>query len=346
MVVSPPPPPKYGIVLATPVASTCGVIAAWYTVARGGTVSYSTRSIAFDGTLQSDVFAHPALSVEEIGSENMTLAVNSDGSIGALLVDTAGCRFVPLDANGAERGDVVGYAYYGCRKFAASADGFSLFVQSAQTGAMADLVGLDARGMRRTSATLYGRAGHQVWDRLVFDDGSFLLHSLLLDPITYRRSHWVQHFDTAGAALSSDFELKGVDASVLFLAPSATGALAAWSSLANSLVPLDRDGRTTGPIQMVPTKERVYEMSLVAVPNGDVLLVWQESDITRHSDFFVQAFAPNGQPRGAATLLKQQMPNLGYFGAVVESSGDRALVVFTATGEGGGARATPLRCVR
>ena len=341
-VIAPPPGTGAALGLSTPIVSGCGVVTGWYTSTGRDppfTVTWSTRSIAFDGTPGTDVFSHPALTTQTMYATVMSLAANGASAAG-LIADAMGCRFVPLDANGGDAGQVVVLGTLGCGAIAADGDGFSYLTPSAQSATPATLNRVNARGAARSSTALAMPAGRALWDRLVLDDGSFLVNSFREDTATGNYTDWLQHFDAQGAALASENVVINANTAPVLLAPSATGLLAAWDRSAVNVVSLDRDGRENGLVQLVSTTAALYGTLLVPVSGGDVLLLWWQDGTGRY-DLFAQAMSPSGLPRGPATMLKSQSAAARFY-AVADPRGDRAVLVFADDG----VRAAELACVR
>lgn len=318
------------------------MLAAWYTLTTSGTptLSWSTRTIAFDGAPRGEIKAHAALTTSTNASGAMSLATNGV-NVGALVADTTGCRFVAFDANGAEVGAVVSAGGTECTSLAAEGDGFSYLSMSSQGGTPVALRRVDARGTPRTTTTLTVPAGSAVWERFVFDDGSFLLNTFREDPMTTVYTDWLQHFDARGASLAAEHTVGGVNTAPVWIAATATGVLAGWEWSDVNLVPLSRDGVAMGAPRSIAVGGSLYGMTLASVPNGDAILLWLELANPSGFKLFARAIAPDGTPRAPATLVRASSDQSRVY-ALVDPQGDRALLVFS----DGGVRTLPLECVR
>jgi hypothetical protein len=307
------------------------------------TVAWSTRSLGFDGAPLSDVRAHPGLTSKALGSGALALAA-SGGRVGALVSDSTGCRLTSFDPNGGDDGSVAALGGARCFALAGIGDGFTYLTTASDGSSPASLATIDARGAPRATAALGVAANRAVWDRLVFDDGSFLLYSFREDNVSAAYTSWLQHFDAQGAALAPEVDV-GANTAPVLLAPTAAGALAAWEPVGAGgprieVVEIDRNGIATGVPKIFPIAGSLYGLSLVPVPDGDVILVWLEETGSGSSNWALSARAlgPDGAARGPGTVILEGVEAEPVHG-VVEETGGRALVVF-------GLQALPLVCGR
>jgi hypothetical protein len=322
------------------VSTECGVLVAWYTLSapNAETLSWSTRSIGFDGAPRAPVEAHPSLTLHTTTSGAISLATN--GARGAALEeDSSGCHFLALDADGADVGATAPQAAFACSALAAESDGFSYLIPSAQGETPVALARVDAQGALRDTTPLTVASNRALWDRYVFDDGTFLLDTFDEDPTTGVYTDWLQSFDARGHSLAPGVAVTANTAPV-WVAATAAGALAGWESTAVALVPVTRNGEAFGPVQTQPATGPLYGMTLASVPNGDAMLLSLVLDAGDQFDLYAQAVAPDGSARSAATLIRTSQEQSRVY-AVVAPAGDRALLVF----EDGGVRTLPLTCV-
>jgi hypothetical protein len=321
------------------VSTGCGVLVAWYTLSAPNdeTLSWSTRSVGFDGAPLAPIEAHPSLTLRTVTSGSISLATNG-ASVAGLEADSSGCHFLALDAEGADVGAMVPQASPACGALAPESDGFSYMAPSAQWDTPVALARIDARGVLRDTTPLMVAAERAFWDRYVFDDGTFLLDTFAEDA-TGAYADWLQHFDARGNPLAPESNV-GANTSPVWLAGTATGVLAGWEWSTVSLVPVTQDGAPSGPVQTEPAGGPLYGMTLASVPNGDAMVLSLVLNAANEFELYVQAAAPDGSARGAATLVRTSQEQSRVY-AVVAPAGDRALLVF----EDGGVRTLPLTCV-
>jgi hypothetical protein len=131
----------------------------------------------------------------------------------------------------------------------------------------------------------------------VYDDGSFLLHTVEGPGSGFERD-WLQHFDAHGVALAPTVEL--TSESGVFdahLAATAEGAVVVWATGGIYAAALDRDGNMTSSIQKLA--ETGFDVA-VAPANGDVVVSWlSEYDMK----ILFQALGPDAIPRGPGVQL-------------------------------------------
>jgi hypothetical protein len=340
-VVSATPTIDSAIGLGDAVAAGCGVLTAWYTLTppNAQTLSWSTRSVGFDGAPRAPIEAHPSLTLQTTGSGAFSLATNG-ANVAGLEVDSSGCRFLALDTDGAEVGPITPQKDVGCGAIAAEGDGFSYLSPSGGGGTPVTLNRVDAHGVLRSSRMLPIGPGRALWGRYVYDDGTFLLNTFAEDPMTTVYTDWLQRFGAGGDIVGGEV-IVGANTAPVWLAATSTGVLAGWEWSAVNLVPLDRNGTRTGPPQAHMTTGALYGMTIVPVPNGDALLLWLVLDADNGFSLFAQAVAPDGTARAPATLIRKSKDQSRVY-AVVAPEGDRALLVL----QDGGVRTVPIACVR
>lgn len=331
------------IELGSAAPNGCGVVVAWSerTTTAPSKVTYATRAIGFDGAPLGGVNALSALALQTNASGSIGVVANGTRSpYGAALVsDEAGCRFLPLDTNGASAGSAVPFGKDGCFGLAVDGPGYSFLVPSPQFETPVTLERVDALGAARGTAKLGVPAGRAAWDRFTFDDGSFVLSTFREDPTTAVYTDWLQHFGADGAARASEVAIAANTAPVLVSA-SATGMIAGWTWSSIELAPYDRDGHPTAPLQSLPFGGAPYEMTIAPVPNGDVLLVTMELAQPSGFDLLARAIAPNGVPRGSSAVVAHPK-GTGRVVAVVDPNAERAVLVWADSG----LRALSLECV-
>ena len=210
----------------------CGVMLSWTTYAyvnpQTSQLTWTTRTVAFDGTTTGPENLHTALSVMSEASGAITLAASAIG-VGAMVADEDGCRFLPL------------LLYRRRHRPARHAGGLELSASpraarapsriSLPTGREGDahVARRDRRQRQiRFDDTARGPTGvHALWGRLVYGDGSFLLNAFREDPTTAIYSGVLQHFDPQGNALSAAVA-QPANAAPLMLAVAPGGALGSW----------------------------------------------------------------------------------------------------------------------
>jgi predicted membrane protein len=323
-------------------ATSCGALVAWSTMTAAGAsheVGFETRVVAWDGSMAPPI-AHGALSaqVPSVSNPGWWGLAEDDGAMGGLAdVDQGGgfsgsSRFVRLDGSGAEQGVPVSLDPMSDLLGAASG-GFSCLVQAPLDGPIT-LQEIHADGsISKTSLA----SGHTLASRLVYDDGSFLLHTF--SGATVSQQHFVHHFDAHGVALAPEVELTSAEFGLfdVQLAATATGAMVAWASDGVHVAALDRDGHFTSSVQTLAAQGSSVTL---AGANGDVAIAWEgEWGVNG----FVQALAPDATPRGPAVELAIDGGHAVYrMDLVVEPNGRRAVFLYlTDTSR---IDALPLRC--
>lgn len=181
----------------------------------------------------------------------------------------------------------------------------------------------------------------------VFDDRSFLLYTFREDPVSAVYTSRLQRFDAGGAPLAPEVDT-GADTAPVLLAPTLGGALAAWQPVGPGgsrieVVAIDRNGTRRGPPQTFVLAGPLYGLSLVPVPDGDVILVWLEETGSASAGWALSARAlgRDGAPRGPATAVLEGVEAEPVQGAV-DQAGARALLLFAR----GGIEALLLECGR
>lgn len=334
--------------LTSIVPSGCGLVVAWYRLSGSpfpDTLSFETREIDWSGAPSGDVHAHPALTVTSTGSGNMELAERGGALAAIVSTSPGGCRFVPLDASGADRGAPVTVSVPFCTALQLTDEGYSLLASAADGRTPGVLVRMDPAGAAIAMTTLDVPPGRVQWSRARRDDGSFILYTFSEDPITIVYSGWLQQFDARGVALAPEVEL-GVNAVPVQLAPTPGGAVAAWETATSGGLPLQTraihaDARPAGPIRDLPARGAQYGLVLTSTPDGGALAMWLEDHFDEPPDWrlLVQALGPDAAPRGEPSRVLEGV-NASGMRVLVEGSGERALVVY----DDGGPRALPLRC--
>lgn len=325
-IVAPPPAPNEPGEIDAMLRTGCDALVAWvmWDAAGAAPSVWRTLAIDFGGHGVADPIVHPGLAAQVSGSPVLSLAQNGS-RVGALESDETGCRFVALDLLGDEIASVAPVGSPGCGALAPAGGGFSFVLTTGDGLTPATLTALDASGSPGATTTLGLPAGQVFWDRLAFDDQSFLVYTFLEDVSTANDTDWLAPFDASGSALGPQQTMSAIVTAPVTLVPTKTGALGAWTWSAGNVRPLDRHGVPTGPDVNVTGSATVYGTLLLPTPDGDVLYVWSQLDGSSFSLHAI-ALAPDGTPRGPATLLDDDVEDARLFGAV-ESSGDRALLV-------------------
>jgi hypothetical protein len=320
------------------VVDGCRAVVAWSTLSgtNASTVSWSTRAIAFDGSPLGPIEPHPELTTTGGGQGAMSLAKSTTG-IAAIVSDSFGCRFVPLDDNAAEHGAITSQGSAACGSLSGDGAGFSFLIPSTQGGTPVALRRVDALGHTTATITLAVPNGRAVWDRKTLGDGSFLVDTFREDPTTAIYTDWLQSFDANGAARSKEVVVPGANTAPVLVAPTSNGALAAWSWSAIHVVPVDAHGSPIGADQPIPRAAPLYGMDVTPSPDGDVMLSWIE-DVANAFDLYVVKLGPDGVKR-SDPLKVMTIPQSRIFGAAL---GDRALLFYSDHG----IRALPLACDR
>ena len=323
--------------VAGAIAGECGVLVTWYT-ATFTSIAWTTRLVDFNGAPLAAPKAHPSLAAQTSASAVISLAY--DGSrIGALEDDETGCHFLTMGSDGSEVGAPLALGTSPCLALA-SQGGRWTFLRDTNAETPVSLVTLQGSS---TSESMLSTPGPQViWDRLVFPDGSFLLDTFFEDA-SGQYTNWLGPFDASGAALGPQIPVAGYDSAPVQLVRAGNAAMAAWWWSSIRTLPVDELGHATGPAQTVSTDSPVYEMSLFAAPDGDVLVTWILLEPNGDMSLHARALATDGTPRGPATLLAPQVSSAVVRGAI-ESTGARALLAVTA--RDGSIEALPLTCAQ
>jgi hypothetical protein len=322
----------------TPVIPAAGgALVGWTEI--DSSVAFHVRSMNFDGSAGGpDQEYLPAPTPGGLFS----LAGNGCGFAGIVFDMSDECSFIPLDADGTSAGPVVTVPSGGaCMNLGPLPNGFS-FVSFGQTNS---LVSLSQDGAMTASAPLPATPmGYQ--ERAFLNDDSFFFF-------------WV--------GPSGEGELQGFSASGNALAPVQTltphaeaepvavqtpdGVLAVFSGDAPNgpgqtlfLRPLSVDGVPSAPATPIAsmTDGLLETYAVASAPNGDALVTWFVS-MSSGVQLGTQAFAPDGTPRGPATSVP--MPaEYTDMRVLVSPGGDRALLILTASYQGGTVEALPLTC--
>jgi hypothetical protein len=316
------------------VPSAGGALITWFTLDDVPTSTWRTRAIGFDGAPRSAIRTH--LSFPDMGgvdTEAMSLA-GTGCAFAGLADDVAnGCRFVPLDEDGAGAGPVVTVESTDmvCGDLGVAPGGYSFVSFASNGGPPLDLVSLSAAG--KILATTSLPAAELAYDgRLVLRDGSFLV-STFEETDGGGNAAAVQHFSPDGAPIAAAAEITSSAESILPMAETSAGVMAAWLGDGTSLVvrPLDGDGHpvaATVPVAATD-QENLYGFALAGTPGGDVIVAWFDLvEATSFFDLHVQALGPDGAPRGAPTGLGT-FETLGDAHLLVDEGGQRALLVVT-----------------
>jgi hypothetical protein len=339
------------------VPSGDGVLATWFTLTGAGAATWVTERLGFDGMPLGPARDHLAFSTDGgIYTDVMSLAGNGCAFGGVVDDALNGCRFLPLAGDGSETGPAVSPTSDVCWDLGAAAGGaFSMLTASGSSNGNApvQLLTVSASGQSSATATLLPditSAG--LSPRLVLRDGSFLL-STFAEVDSGALATDMRHFAADGTLLAGPFPISDTVYSVLYMAETANGVLAAWQGDANEMesvivAALDHDGKLLAPPAPVVASENdaLYGFAIGATPGGDALVAWQALVNGSMFDLQVQALAPDGTPRGAPTDIGIYEA-LGTIRPVLSADGTKAVLLFS--GEQGnepdGMRAVPLNCV-
>jgi len=322
-----------GALLGDAVASGCGVLVAFHTT-KNQSIAWSTRWVDFDGAMLAPSVAHPSLDAKTVQSADVSLAE------GAMLEDDeTGCHFMMIDGEGHETDTMKSLGGPGCRSLAHTGTQWS-FLRTADGGGGASLVVVD-QGYELETPLVFSSAQY-VWDRVVFGDGSFLVSGFWEDEQTATYTNWLTPFDVHGGELGSSVAVFGFESAPVLVARAGDHTLAAWQWTDVSALSVGKDGQPLSLVQNVTTDSPIYDLSLFAQPNGDVLFAWIVLD-EQTNDFSLHAriVTPDGMPRGPATLLSNDVTSFQVHGAI-ESTNARALL--TLTTKDGTIEALPLTC--
>jgi len=328
----------------------CGVMLSWttstYLDPQTSELTFTTRTVAFDGTTTGPENLHTSLSVASQSSGSIELAASPTG-VGALVDDEYDCRFLALDATGADDGSPVTQQDSGCIALASLASGgFSYLVADGPEGSTpTTLVAIDGHGAPVSTRPLGDAPAYALWGRLVYGDGSFLLNEFREDPTTEIYTGLLQHFDAQGSSLSPPVA-QPMNAAPLLLATTPSGALSSWwtSDSAAAFVPLDPSGAEAGAVTSVPFYDAPYGEALASTPSGDVVVTLLEDAIEMNDTWtiYVQERASDGTPRGSLLALPSPIGGFdpGDVTPIVAADGVHALVLYV----NGGIHTVPLQC--
>jgi hypothetical protein len=309
----------------------CEVLIGWVSENAGAMnnqLDWYTLLATFDGAAAGPARQHPALSDMTIASANIELAAGAGGAA-ALAVDQNGCRFLPLDETGADRGPPVMLGQFGCVSLAGTAASFSLlYAQGATTPTT--LLTVDGSGATLSSRPLADPPMRALWGRLVRSDGTFLLNTFAEDATSVTYTDWLEGFDSQGNALSSSIATVANIAPVL-LAETQRGALASWSFADLEFQPVDGTGTALGPTQSTHVSQSIYGETLAPMANGDVLATVLVLDSPSNVwTILVQERAPDGTSRGGFSAFSG--PPDGFqpdtVQVIVAPDGEHALLVY------------------
>jgi hypothetical protein len=308
------------------------VLVAWYTFDETS-IAWTTRWVDYDGAMLAAPLAHPSLAAKTNASASISI---TEG--GMLEDDTTGCHFVTVDASGHEQ-DFTSLGGPGCISLARAGAKWSFL--RPKDGGGGSLVVFGNGPQIETPLTFAPQ--QYVWDRTVFADGSFLVSAFWEDEQTAKDTNWLTWFDLNGKPLHPSIAVPGFESAPVLLARAGDHAMAAWQWTNVSALPTGEDGTPSSPTaENVTTDGPIYELSLFAQPNGDVLFVWTALD-EKTNDFSLHArvIAPDGTPRGPETFLLSGITSAQLHGAI-ESTGARAML--TVTTNDGTIEALPLVC--
>jgi hypothetical protein len=357
--VSPGGSPGQMAYFTSVVPSGDGVLATWFALTgENESATWVTQRLGFDGVPLGPARDHLAFSTDGgIYVDVMSLAGNGCAFGGVVDDEANGCRFLPLDGDGRETGPAVSRTADVCWDLGAAADGaFSMLTaSSSSTGnAPVQLLTVSASGQSGATAVLLPditSAG--LSPRLVLRDGSFLL-STFVEVDSGALATDMRHFAADGTLLAGPFPISDTVYSVLYMAETTNGVLAAWQGDANEketvfTAALDHDGKLLAPPAPVVASENdaLYGFALASTPGGDGLVAWQSLVNGSMFNLQVQALAPDGTPRGAPTNIGTY-DALGTIRPVVSADGTRAVLLFTGEEPNttDGMRAVPLFCVQ
>jgi len=323
------------------VRSACGVLVAWSTFdsSASSALAWNTRDFGFDAQPLAPAISHPSLSVATTDSASLSLA--TDGAqIGALDTDDMGCRFGRLDEEGHDVGSAVTVGPGYCTALAVSQGGWSLLQAHAVDATTPVTLDVIDESNQVTEATLATPPFQILLERLTFDDGSFLLHTL-----DSNDNAWVEPFDSTGMTLGAPVAVSGSYITPTSLVATRQSALEISSSNGLLAIPVDRTGNPTEPqVQIDP--RLVFNVTQVPMPDGDVLLAWAALDPDDTYPLFVATVDPSGALRAPPTQITGAFAQQteGHMFGVVDASGSRALLVTDQLDVG--VQAIPLTCAR
>jgi hypothetical protein len=340
------------------VPSGDGVLATWFTLTGEASATWVTQRLGFDGVPLGPARNHLSFSTDGgVFTDVMSLAGNGCAFAGVVDDPQNGCRFLPLDGDGSETGPVVSPTAptsHACWDLGAStAGGFSMLTATGSETSPVQLLSVDATGKAGASATLLPDMSVGLSPRLVLRDGSFLL-STFAEVDSGALATDMRHFAADGTLLAGPFQISDTAYSIVYMAETASGVLAAWQGDANEMesvivAALDHDGKLLAPPAPVVASENdaLYGFAIGATPGGDAIVAWQALVNGSMFNLQVQALAPDGTPRGGPTNIGTY-DALGTIRPVVSADGTKAVLLFS--GEQGsvpdGMRAVPLFCVQ
>jgi hypothetical protein len=292
-------------------------------------LDWYTLLATFDGAAAGPTRRHPSLSEVSSASVTFELAAGAGGAA-ALAVDQNGCRFLPLDETGADRGPPATLGEFDCVSLAGTATSFSLLYAQAAT-TPTTLLTVDGNGAPLSSRALGDAPMRVLWGRLVRTDGTFLLNTFAEDSATTIYTDWLQGFDSQGNALSSSVATAANIAPVL-LAETQLGALAAWSFADVAFEPVDGTGAPLGPPQSTHVSQSMYGEALASMANGDVLATLLVLDSPSNVwTILVQERAPDGTARGGFSSFSGPPDSFqpDTVKVLVAPDGEHALLVYT-----------------
>jgi hypothetical protein len=338
------------------VPSGDGVLATWFTLTgENDSATWVTRRLGFDGMPLEPARNHLAFSTDGGVYTNVMSLAGNGCAFGGVVDDPAnGCRFLPLDGDGSETGPAVSPTTDVCWDLGAAAAGsFSMITGSSGEDSPVQLLTVDTTGKPGATATLLPSMSAGLSPRLVLRDGSFLL-STFLEVDSGALAIDMRHFAADGTLLAGPFPISDTAYSIVYMAETSGGVLAAWQGDANDketvfTAALDHDGKLRAPPAPVVASENdaLYGFALASTPGGDALVAWQSLVNGSMFNLQVQALAPDGSPRGAPTNIGTY-DALGTIRPVVSADGARAVLLFTAEEPNvtDGMRAVPLVCVQ
>jgi hypothetical protein len=344
------------------VPSGDGVLATWFALTDDTQpATWVTRRLGFDGVPLGPARDHLSFATDGgVFTNVMSLAANGCAFAGVVDDPPDGCRFLPLDGDGRETGAVVSPTSDVCWDLGAAAGGaFSMLEASSSSGENASvaLLTVSASGQSGAAAKpLPGITSAVLSPRLVLRDGTFLL-STFGEVDSGALAIDMRHFAADGTLLAGPFPLSDTAYSIVYMAETSSGVLAAWMGDANDeetviVAALDHDGKLRAPPAPVVASENdaLYGFALASTPAGDGLVAWQSLTDGSSFDLQIQALAPDGTPRGAPTDIGTY-GSLGVIRAVVSADGEKAVLLFTGEEENvtpsvtDGMRAVPLTCL-
>ncbi len=355
VVVSPGGTPGQMAYFTAVVPSGDGVLATWFTLTgENDSATWVTRRLGFDGVPLGPARNHLGFSTDGgVYTNVMSLAGNGCAFAGVVDDPESGCRFLPLDGDGAETGPVVVPSPDVCWDLGASgAGGFSMLTGAPSMTSSVQLLTVNSTGKPGGTATLLPDMSAGLSPRLVLRDGSFLL-STFGEVDSGALAIDMRHFAADGTLLAGPFPISDTAYSIVYMAETSTGVLAAWQGDANEketvfTASLDHDGKLLAmPAPVVASEnDALYGFALAATPGGDAIVAWQSLVNGSMFNLQVQALAPDGTPRGAPTNIGTY-DSLGTIRPVVSADGGRAVLLFTAEEPNvtDGMRAVPLFCV-